>query len=932
MRQYKEPEPSSLEDISIDESQAEAIAREDEEILRQQIGARMLRTVGYSDKIPTPLHNAELVFANSRKRLHREKVPRAFDNNNKDERKLMLHINTLERAISAGGSAAEKSILDEIIHGNSDMQGIHITDMEDIPDSYWRSQEEAYRDNGAIVHYDDSLKARELVVIRRQQIQSLARWENYLQHESCPYPIWFKLYALDGISKMGKYSKEHEKFAKRDNTTVAPYPRLDEAALAKVFQSIVGFYNLQDKAIHPSEQGGEADEELIALVKAGNFNNLYTEFLTRERNIIEVPKDPDNIHGQWIEYIPGDEEKLAKAADCTPWCIVSPDVARNYLEFGCYGVNNGDDTDDDYDDNDYNNYDNGSDNNDYDNQSKAKFLLFHLDDPVTGEPSGSGCASIRLGVDGRVAEISGLQNGQALDDSLVDIVEEEVMSLPGGEEFLEKFKDKKRLIEIDHKWRRGEELSAEDIAFINGPIHTLDTYNDEDPRVTYAQKIAIPLQNGEDIEEIVNQLCSDEIVENLNFLLDHGASADDLTSQLDNGTIFQHLDTFLNHGADIDTLLDRLRNDYLIVQSLDTLLNYGADINKVVKQLGGSTIIQYLDPLLEHGANIDNLVNRLDSEQVSKNFDTLLEHKAKIDDIVAKHVINDELFNRLSNLEFNGQALWERVFEEDKKLYDKYRNNSSRPFYYYYTEPTPLRFLSSTQNVELLLRNGANSGDIAQALYSRDSSNFDEKRESIGALLGHGLDGNVAHAYIMAMPNWRYKYTPAKIKALNDNFLALLDNGLNLKPINKDEFDVIRDDNVIAMVSKFGYDGIVEHFSNEIYARYANDDNLLKYVYNKMRQKVNRAAIHVKESARKAFENLPEDFFGSFLHDYDSMNKIDALLKNGIDINEIVEKLDVDTIERHAKYLLDNGSSLDALANRIVKKGYDPHTVLGEVA
>ena len=51
------------------------------------------------------------------------------------------------------------------------------------------------------------------------------------------------------------------------------------------------------------------------------------------------------------------------------------------------------------------------------------------------------CASIRLGMDGRVAEISGLGEGQALDDALVPIVEEKVTTLPGGEEVLKKFED-----------------------------------------------------------------------------------------------------------------------------------------------------------------------------------------------------------------------------------------------------------------------------------------------------------------------------------------------------------------------------------------------------------------------------------------------------------------------------------------------------------
>ena len=623
MSQYEIPK-SSPEDVAIDASQAEAIAREDEQILKQQIGARMLRAVGYADKIPASLHDAESTFAKNRKRLHNERVPKAFNNGESGERKLMLHLDALEKAISAGGSVVEQSILDEIIHGDPDanIPGIHISTMEDIPDSYWRSQEEAYRDNGHIIHYDARLKSEELEIIQREQVNSIELWESYLQHESCPYPMWFKLYALDGISKMGKYDKSRGEFVKRDNTTVAPYPKLDEASLAKVFQSIVDFYSLGDKSTRPQKQGGEADEELTALIKSGNFNKLYTKFLSQERYIIEVPKNPENIHGEWIEYNPGDEEKLAKAADCTPWCIVSPSVAHNYLEYGSYeGVGIGG-----YKDGNY--------------RSKAKFILFHLVNPSTSEISGSGCASIRLGTDGRVAEISGLQKGQALDDSLVGIVEEKVMSLPGGEKFLEAFKDKKRLIEIDHKWRRGEELTEEDIAFINGPIHTLDTYNKEDPRVTFIKTIAIPLQNGGNINEIVDNLNSDTIAENLDALLEHHANVDNIVYRLDREDTIEKFDTLLEHHADINNLVNNLHSED-IIEKFDTLLAHNANIDNIVSHLDSLHIIKKFDTLLEHHANIDNIVNNLDSGDIVKKIDTLLKHHADIDNIIDRFYFGD---------------------------------------------------------------------------------------------------------------------------------------------------------------------------------------------------------------------------------------------------------------------------------------------------
>ena len=727
MSQYEIPK-SSPEDVAIDESQAEAIAREDEQILKQQIGARMLRAVGYADKIPASLHDAESTFAKNRKRLHKERVPQAFNNNESGERKLMLHLDTLEKAISAGGSAVEQSILDEIIHGDPDanIPGIHISTMEDIPDSYWRSQEEAYRDNGHIIHYDARLKSEELEIIQQEQVNSIELWESYLQHESCPYPMWFKLYALDGISKMGKYDKNRGEFVKRDNTTVAPYPRLDEASLAKVFQSIVDFYSLGDKSTRPQKQGGGADEELTALIKSGNFNKLYTKFLSQERYIIEVPKNPENIHGEWIEYNPGDEEKLAKAADCTPWCIVSPSVAHNYLEYGNYeGVGIGG-----YKDGNY--------------RSKAKFILFHLVNPSTSEISGSGCASIRLGTDGRVAEISGLQKGQALDDSLVGIVEEKVMSLPGGEKFLEAFKDKKRLIEIDHKWRRGEELTEEDIAFINGPIHTLDTYNKEDPRVTFIKTIAIPLQNGGNINEIVDNLNSDTIAENLDALLEHHANVDNIVYRLDREDTIEKFDTLLEHHADINNLVNNLHSED-IIEKFDTLLAHNANIDNIVSHLDSLHIIKKFGTLLGHHANIDNIVSHLDSFHIIEKFDTLLAHNANIDNIVNQLYGEDtiEKFNALLAHGANIDNIVNHLYSEDIiKKFDTLLEHHANI-------DNIVNNLDSgdiVKKIDTLLKHHADIDNIIDRFYFGDidslvnnlpKSQIDEK---YGTLLAHGAD------------------------------------------------------------------------------------------------------------------------------------------------------------------------------------------------
>ena len=44
---------------------------------------------------------------------------------------------------------------------------------------------------------------------QRESFKCLAK---YLGDEDAPYPMWFKLYAWDGVSKMGVFDKERGEF------------------------------------------------------------------------------------------------------------------------------------------------------------------------------------------------------------------------------------------------------------------------------------------------------------------------------------------------------------------------------------------------------------------------------------------------------------------------------------------------------------------------------------------------------------------------------------------------------------------------------------------------------------------------------------------------------------------------------------------------
>ena len=646
--------------------------------LQNEIGSKVLTLVGFESR------NKDIVNSSFEKaRKQNEKLP-----GKNNERRNFAYLSRLDNMVEKHGDALEQKLW------AASAENL-VMDYEDIPDAYWKQQEQILRDNGQgreLSRDEKETLAEDLIEKQRESINT---WSNYLGDKDCPYPLWFKVYAFDGVSKMGLINKETKEFEKRDKSTVASFPTLNPEVLAKVYRNINEFYGVDKEdwlAQHPD------DEKLVSLVKSGNFPKLYAKELFETKTIIKTPEKPEDIEGDWFTYQLGDEDELAKAAEGTGWCIADPNVAHNYLEYGNYGHSRNEGTDEE-------------------SNSKAKFIIFKLKAPNSPDGySTNGVASIRLDPDGKVTEVSGLNEGQAIEDSLIPTVKEKVLSLPGGKEFLQKFEDKQTLIRLDHKMQNGEDLTKEELSFLyelDRPIATLDTYNDEDPRITelkekYGIEYAIEkgidanklvsnlnpkyiafyldtllehgtdidvnelvsnlnpkyiafyldtlLEHGADIDvnELVSNLGRKNIVHNLDTLLKHGADIDvnELVSNLDSYDIFDNLDTLLKHGADIDVneLVSNL-DSYDIVCKLDTLLRNGADINvnELVSNLDSYNIFDYLDALLRNGADINYIVSNLDPYDIVHNLDTLLKHGADID--VNKLVSNLGPYDIVHNLD-----------------------------------------------------------------------------------------------------------------------------------------------------------------------------------------------------------------------------------------------------------------------------------------
>ena len=638
--------------INTTEQSAQHLSR-----LQNEIGSKVLSLVNFESK-----HKDIVESSFNKARNKKEKLP-----GKNNERRNFAYLSRLDRIVEKYGDKAEQKLW------AASAENL-VMDYEDIPDSYWKQQEQILRDNGQgreLSRYEKEILAEDLIDKQRQSITS---WANYLGDKNCPYPLWFRVYAFDGISKMSNaLNLDEADYNRRDNTTALSFPKLNAEILAKVYRQINDFYGV-DKEDWLSKHSD--DEKLVSLVKSANFPKLYAKELVDTKVILKTPERTEDIHGDWFEYRLGDEEEIASLAEGTRWCVVDPNVAHNYLVYGKYGHSR-----------------NTGANKE--SSSKAKFIIFRLEDPNSpGVFASNGSASVRLDPDGIVAEVSGLNEGQAVEDALVPIVKKKALSLPGGEKYLQKFDDKQTLIKLDNKRKEGEDLTKEELSFLyelDRPIATLDTYNRKDPRIPELKEkygIEYALEKGVDVNRLISVLESYEIVRNLDTFLEHDTDIDmnKLISSLDSHYIIYNLGNLIKHGANIDfnELVSRLPADD-IFYNLDFLLNKGVDINNIVNNLDDFTIIEYLDTLLEHGADIDinKLVSDLDPHYIIYDLDNLIKHGANIDlnkliSKVGSYYIVDNLVSLLKyGLDINTilGELDEETIEDNIDLLRKYGAN-----------------------------------------------------------------------------------------------------------------------------------------------------------------------------------------------------------------------------------------------------------------
>jgi len=689
-----------------------------------------------------------------------EKIP----GENPKDRKNYAYLERLDLAIERGGNKLEKRIWQESIKNFAP-----IIEKENINNKSWLQLKKAFDDNRKgqglpPIEYTESEMNKDYERLRQDQVDSINSWTEYLGNKEVSFPTWFKIYTFNSVIKMGRYNQLDGKYENRDKSTIAPYPKVSPAALALTLDAVNDFFG-QDKEKWFTEHTD--DDQLNAIVKSGNFGKIYTHFFKETYKPIPTPERTEDIKGEWFDFYPGQETELAEAAQGTPWCIASEHQGAYYLKTNLNIANN-----------------------------KARFRLFKLENESSVDGmSKTACASIRFNTEGKVDEISGLKNGdrQTVEDSLIPIVEQEVLKYPLNPEkhFKEKFRDKKELIRLQDKAKKGEEITLDEYAFLyekNREIFTLDTYKGPDLKIAELRSIynLSRLLQGEDkdaidqdlliqkLECVLEKTSSNDIVANFDTLLEKGFDINTILNKMDSHGISCHIDTLLEKGIDINAIFNKLNSDD-VSQSLDTLLEKGININTIFNKLDNYDITKNLTILLENGIDVNVIFDKLDSYDITKNLDTFLE----------KGINFNTIFNKLGSYGISQSinTLLENGIDINV-IFDK------------------LDSYDITKSLNTLLENGIDANVIFDKLDSYGVSYH------LDTLLENGIDINAA-------------FNKLDSYGVSQNLNTLLENGVDVNRVfnrlNSDgislNFELLanHDIPINLLISKMDLQGIESH-------------------------------------------------------------------------------------------------------------------------
>lgn len=359
----------------------------------------------------------------------------------KDER-IAAYLNRLDTLLSESRSfdALKYKILER-----------YVTKPEDIPESYWKLQEQIIRNRGQAGDWaeaDERAKAE----VKRQtaegvladQRASLEQWIDYLASGDSQIPRDIKYWIFRSILGLSEYDKEKKEFPRRSKGTVKQFPDINYEALAYVVDSLNKKFEGTSLEFEYDIQESERVVFQQALDKE-DFARLYA-WANELHNPI-----PDHLlpvtEGQWQLYPQGsDAHTLSQIirGKGTGWCTAGEQTAAKQLEGGDFHV------------------------------------FYSLDDE--GKPTIPRIA-IRKKQD-KIVEVRGVAYKQNLDPYMGEVLAEKLKEFSDGAQYLKRDADMQRLTHIETKTKQNESLTRDDLAFLYELESPIEGFGyEKDPRI-----------------------------------------------------------------------------------------------------------------------------------------------------------------------------------------------------------------------------------------------------------------------------------------------------------------------------------------------------------------------------------------------------------------------------------------------------------------
>ena len=354
----------------------------------------------------------------------------------------------------------------------------YTTKYEEIPENYWKAQEEEARRRGeagdwayATTEQKEEVRRKHAEIVLTDQRASLEQWIDYFSLPDCTIPNHLKYWIFRNILNLKELVKTEIKkpdgtaeqkieFPQRSKGTVAPFPDLNQEALGYLVDAMeikLAGKNLEFE--HDIQQNER--EEFNRFLAKEDFTKLYA---WANELMSPIPKHLLPVtEGTWVKYPQGSEpEKLVQTirGRGTGWCTAGLSTARTQIEGGDF------------------------------------YVFYSLDDE--GQATMPRIAIRMEGVDKIAEDPRGIAYKQNLDPYMAPILEEKLKEFGEvGKSYEKKSADMKHLTEIEAKSKKGLALNRDDLIFIYEINQQIEGFGyRKDPRVEELRKQRNPKEDA----------------------------------------------------------------------------------------------------------------------------------------------------------------------------------------------------------------------------------------------------------------------------------------------------------------------------------------------------------------------------------------------------------------------------------------------------